>query len=213
MRALRIILALSILATLVLALTQRSARRALDPDEPIAADGSLIAGRARTVFDFEPLLGALDDPNVRPDPDDPKDFEDRIAIEKDWTDRSREPIAKLVGPLDASSCEDANRKRLIEALHTYYDARGRQKNSFALRGPRAKAAIEREWSTPLDRKIDAFVRRAVLSGFLHKREVLAHYLPEFAKVVANTSEVGVACPPLKTERRLPILPESPVSSR
>jgi hypothetical protein len=39
--------------------------RPLDPDEPIAADGSLAAGRARTIFDFEPVLGAFDEQSRR----------------------------------------------------------------------------------------------------------------------------------------------------
>ena len=39
--------------------------RVLDPNDPIAADGSLIAGHARTIFDTEPALGAFRQP--RPD--------------------------------------------------------------------------------------------------------------------------------------------------
>ena len=85
-------------------------------------------------------------------------------------------------------------------MHTYYGTRGREKHGFSLRGPRAKAAIEQEWSTPLDRQIDEFVRQAVQSGFLHKDEVPANVYPEFAKVFADTKEIGAGCPPLKTKR-------------
>jgi hypothetical protein len=203
MRAPLYLLALTIL--LVVMLASRQTHRPLDPDEPIAADGSLAAGRALTIFDFEPVLGAFDPPYPLSDSDDPKNFEERIALEKTWTDRSREDIAKLLGPLDASSCEDANRKRLIAAVRTYYDARGRQKYSFSLRGPHAKAAIEREWSTPLDQRIDTFVREAVQSGFLYRRDVPERSFPEFTKVLAGRKKIGAACPPLKTERRLPTL--------
>jgi hypothetical protein len=203
MRASYLIVALPVV--LFAALTSLQAHRPLDPDEPIAADGSLAAGRALTIFDFEPMLGAFDDPNAHEDFDDPKNFQERLEIEKNWTDHSREPIARLLGPLDASSCEDANRKRLIAAVRTYYDVRGRQKHSFALRGPQATAAIECEWSTPLDQRIDAFVREAVQSGFLHKRDVPERSFPEFANVLAGRQEIGAACPPLKTERRLPAL--------
>ena len=34
--------------------------------------------------------------------------------------------------------------------------------------------MDREWSTPADRQIDEFVRRTLLSGFVHKNEVLTH---------------------------------------
>ncbi len=43
----------------VVALVPRSAHRALDPGEPIAADGSMLAGKARTIYDTNPLLGAF----------------------------------------------------------------------------------------------------------------------------------------------------------
>jgi hypothetical protein len=180
------------------AFTPRAPHRALDPDEPIAADGSMIAGRARTIYDTNPLLGAFG--QVRPDPDDPKEFEWLIENDRWYTDRDREPIAKLLGPLDASRCQNLARKMLISAVHTYYGTRGREKYGFSLRGPRAKAAIEREWSTPLDQRIDQFVRQAVQSGFLHKDEVPANVYPEFAKVFADTKEIGAACPPLKTDK-------------
>jgi hypothetical protein len=177
----------------------RSARRALDPDEPIAADGSKIAGGARTIYDTNPAFGAFGAP-PRPDPDDPKDFEQRIKDEKWSMDHSRDAIAALLGPSEWSSCDDAARKKLIAAVQIYYRARGGQKNSFAARGPRAKAAIEQEWSTPLDRHIDEFVRRALQSGFIHKNEMPANVYPEFARTFADTKEIGLTCPPLKADR-------------
>lgn len=128
-----------------------------------------------------------------------------MTIEKPWTDRSRQGIAKLLGPLDASACEEANRKRLIAAVRIYYDTRGRQKHSFALRGPHAKAAIELQWSSALDQRIDTFVRQAVRSGFLHKHEIPGRAYPEFAKVVDAEQEIGAACPSLKSGRRPPTL--------
>lgn len=172
--------------------------RALDPDEPIAADGSLIAGRAHTVFDSEPALGAFSE-RARSDSDDPKDFQERLKDERWWTDHSRERIAQLLGRPDRSLCDNAKHKQLIAAVRSYYDARGRQKASFTLRGPRAKAAIEQEWSTPLDQRIDQFVRETILSGFLRKDEIPGSSYPEFAKLFADTEEVGAACPLLASE--------------
>jgi hypothetical protein len=177
----------------------RAVHRPLDPDEPIAADGSMIAGKARTIYDTDPLLGAFGEP-PRPDPDDPKDFQWMIDNERPMNDRARDRMKQLLGPLDASRCEDVSRRKLIEAVHVYYRTRGGEMHSFALRGPHAKAAMQQEWSTPLDREIDAFVRRALQSGFLHKNEVPANAYPEFATVFADTKEIGAACPPLKADR-------------
>jgi hypothetical protein len=177
----------------------RAAHRPLDPDEPIAADGSMIAGKARTIYDTNPLLGAFGEP-PRPDPDDPKDFQWMIEIYRPMNDRARDQMAQLLGPLDASRCEDASRRKLIEAVHGYYRTRGGEMYSFTLRGPHARAAMEKEWSTPLDREIETFVRRALQSGFLHKNEVPANVYPEFAKIFADTQEIGSTCPPLKVNR-------------
>jgi hypothetical protein len=176
----------------------RAAHRALAPNEPIAADGSMTAGRASTIYDTNPLLGAFGE--KREDPDDPTSFQ--WVIENDrWNgDHARDAMVDVVGPVDGALCAPAVHTRLMTALHNYYDARGREKHSFSLRGPRATAAIEQEWSTPADRRIDEFVRQALLSGFLHKNEVLSHYLPEFEKTFANTQEVGAGCPPTKTDK-------------
>ena len=94
----------------------RAAHRALDPDEPIAADGSMIAGKARTIYDTNPLLGVFGEP-PRPDPDDPRDFEQRIAIEKWGTDHARDAMAQQIGPVDGSLCEPSVHTRLMTALH------------------------------------------------------------------------------------------------
>jgi hypothetical protein len=177
----------------------RAEHRPLDPDEPIAADGSMTAGRARTIYDTNPILRAAAEA-PRPDPDDPEDFTWRIENDRWTNDHARDAMTEVVGPVDGSLCAPAAHTRLMTALHNYYDARGREKHSFSLRGPRAKAAMEKEWSTPDDRRIDEFVRRALLSGFLHKNEVLAHYLPEFEKTFADTQEIGTGCPPTKTDK-------------
>ncbi len=60
MGALRAML-VAVLAAIVfeVAFAPRGAHRAHDPDEPIAADGSMLAGKARTIYDTNPLLGAF----------------------------------------------------------------------------------------------------------------------------------------------------------
>jgi hypothetical protein len=169
----------------------RAAHRALDPDEPIAADGSMIAGRTLTIYDTNPLLGATGGP--RPDSDDPRDFEDALKNDQKWAERERGMIKNLLGPLDWSRCADSSRRLLISAVHGYYGARGREISSFSRRGPRAKAAIEAAWSSPLDRQIDDFVRHAVQYGILHKDEMPANVYPEFASVTADITELGAGC--------------------
>lgn len=171
-------------------LAPNNKRRFLDPREPVAADGSLIAGRARTIFDSEP---ALQEP-LPPNPDDPRDFEERIKDDKWSNDHSREAIAQLVGPLDRTFCENARHKLLIAAAQAYYGIRSREKRSFAMRGPHAKAAMDKEWSTPLDQRIDDFMRAALVSGFLRKDDLPAPVYPEFAKVFADTDEASSVCP-------------------
>jgi hypothetical protein len=190
MRALQYLTALSLL--LVVMLFPFGDYVPLDPDEPAAADGSLIAGRARTIFDYDPLLGAFGE--TRPDPDDPRNFQDYFEMEWEWADRSRDDIARLLAPVDWSFCEPARHQHLVAALQTYYGVRGRQKASFRLRGPRAAAFIEREWSTRIDKRIDAFVRQLIASGFLQAREISPRAYPEFAQVTADVSPIGKTCP-------------------
>jgi hypothetical protein len=176
----------------------RAGNRPLDPDEPIAADGSMIAGRARTIYDTHPLLGGSG--WTLQDSDDPANFGPRLDDERRMNEHDRMAMAAVIGPLDWSRCEDLPRRLLISATQAYYGERGRQIRSFSLRGPRAKAAVEAEWSKPLDREIDDFIRHAVQYGILHKSEMPANLYPEFARLFGDTRELGAGCPPLRTAK-------------
>jgi hypothetical protein len=168
----------------------------VDPDEPLAANGSLTAGRARTIFQFDPLLGAFDE--ARPaDPDDPNRFEQYFEFERNWTDRSRDAIADLIEPIGPGVCRLERRKRLIAAIRTYYDARSRQKASFRLRGPRASRFIEQAWSTATDRRIDSFVRQLVTLGFLQPGDLSPRSYPDLLEIIGNVSVPATACPGTK----------------
>jgi hypothetical protein len=165
----------------------------LDPDQPLAADGSLAAGRARTIFQFDPLVGAFDE--MRPaDPDDPHDFEEYFAIESNWVDRSRDGIVDLIEPVSPALCDLERRNRLIAAIRTYYDTRSRQKASFRIRGPRASKFIEQAWSTATDHKIDSFVRQLVTQGFAQASELLPRVYPDLFEIVAHLPVTASACP-------------------
>jgi len=172
--------------------------RVLDPNDPIAADGSLIAGRAHTIFDTNPAYGAFRPP-ARSDSDDPADFEPAIKRDRGWAETDRALFKRLLGRLDWSLCKSSDHAFLMMAVRNYYGTRGREKHNFSLRGPRATAAIEQEWSTPLDRQIDDYVRHAVQYGIVHKSDFPAKTYPEFAHVFADTEEFGVGC--TGTDRR------------
>jgi hypothetical protein len=183
--------ALVAVALILLFARGSTTHRVLDPSDPIAADGSLIAGRAHTIFDTEPALGAFREP--RPNSDDPADFEPLIRIDMKAAESERALFKRLLGRLDWSLCTGSDRRWLLLAVRTYYATRGREKYIFSVRGPRAKAAIEREWSTPADQGIDDYVRHALQYGILHKSDVPRDSYAEFAKVFADTEALGTGC--------------------
>jgi hypothetical protein len=165
--------------------------RLLDPNDPVAADGSLIAGRAHTIFDTE-AYGAFK-PAPRADSDDPADFEPIIKLDRGWAVTYRAQFKPLLSRLDASLCKGSDHQQLMWAVRNYYGTRGREKHNFSVRGPRAAAAIEAEWSTPADLQIDDYVRHALHYGLLHKTDFPAKTYPEFAKTFADAEEFGAGC--------------------
>jgi hypothetical protein len=171
----------------------RGGNRPLDPNEPIAADGSLIAGRAHTIYDSEPVLGAYSTPS-RSDSDDPADFEPLIKADRPSIEFDRSLFKRvLTEPLDSSLCAERQHRMLLLAVRSYYEERGREKQTYTLRGPLATAAFEREWSTPADRDIDDYVRHAVQYGLLHKNEMANDPYGDFARTFADTKELGSGC--------------------
>ena len=81
-------------AAVTAAFLPRDEHRPLDPHEPIAADGSLLAGRAHTIFDSEPALGAYGSPQSNSD--DPADFEPVIKNDRGWADTDRALFKSLL---------------------------------------------------------------------------------------------------------------------
>jgi hypothetical protein len=182
------------LAAVVLAViaVPHAGRRVLDPDDPIAADGSMIAGRAATFYDTNPAYDALRQPP--PGSDDPRDVAADIESAKRFAARARAPLRFVMPSLDWSLCASGRHAQLLHAVGNYYGERGREIGRFAMRGPNAKAAIEQIWSTPDDRSIDDYVRRAVQYGVLHKGELPERTYPEFARLVGDVQELGTGCP-------------------
>lgn len=164
-------------------------RRILGPQDPIAADGSLVAGRAHTFFDSK--AAALT--QQRPDSDDPVDFEPLLEKERPFAERERASFRPLLARLDWSLCDGTDHLTLVRAVRSYYQERGRQIKQFSFRGPRAKAAVEAEWSTPPDREIDNYVRHALQYGILRQSEVRASLAPEFVSAFGATVPLGTGC--------------------
>jgi hypothetical protein len=154
----------------------------------LAADGSINPAADRV---FRRISAELKDGTAS---DDPADFEPLIKRDRGWAESDRSLFKRLLGQrLDWSLCAGGDRALLMAAVRTYYGTRGREKHIFSLRGPRATAAIEREWSTPIDRQIDDYVRHALAYGILHKRDFAERTYPEFAKTFANVEELGGGC--------------------
>jgi hypothetical protein len=179
-------------AAVAIIFTLPSARRVLDPQDPAAADGSMIAGRAATIYDTNPLYGAFRQP--LPGSDDLKDIAADIKHAQ-WIAQSDRAmiVTDMRAPLDWSRCRHAARTTLVHAARSYYFTRGREISRFAVRGPHAKAAIEAVWQTPDDREIDDFIRHALQYGILHKTDFPERTYPEFAKLFADVKELGVGC--------------------
>jgi hypothetical protein len=179
------------LAAVAIAYTLAPSRshRPLDPYEPIAADGSMVAGRAATIYDTNPLLRARSSVAS----DDPADFERIIKIEHPFIAHDRSPFTRLLGRLDWSLCQGSDRQLLMMAVRSYYEERGRLLAEFSHRGPRAKSAMDREYSTPADREIDDYVRHALQYGILQKSDFPARTYPDFARTFADVQQLGNGC--------------------
>lgn len=179
------------LAALVLAciFVAHTGRRELGPADPIAADGSMTAGRAATIYDTNPLLREKAAANS----DNPADFEPLIRTEHPFIESDRSRFKPLLGRLDWSLCQERYRRDLMWTVRDYYLERGRLLGEFSHRGPRAKAAMEREWSTPGDLDIDNYVRHLIQYGILHKSDFPLRPNAEFNRVFADTQELGAGC--------------------
>lgn len=189
----RVLLLIALLLAVAMSVAPLRRHLPLDPDEPLAQDGSLAAGRARTIFDFEPALGAFDEPQPPRDPDESSAIQETFEIQADWTGQQREKVVAFLAATDGAFCDEPHRQDVITAIKNYYAVRARQKFSFSQRGPRAKSFIEAAWSTPVDRQIDRFARLLMISGTITSLDIRKEAYPEFAKAVADIVVTGDGC--------------------
>jgi hypothetical protein len=137
-------------------------RRALDPREPIAADGSLTAGRALTLADQEP-------PKAPVDLDDPTTFE--RVFSRSSIGRSRDAVLEFIELPASAICEPDRRQQLIAAIRLYKADRKYLSTEFHFRGPRASKFIDQAWTSEKDLRIEGYMARLVQQGYLRASEV------------------------------------------
>jgi hypothetical protein len=162
MGAIRISLALGVISATMLFCGEHE--RFLGPRDPIAADGSFKAGRALTISDLTPSPEP-----AAPGLDDPGKFEERFS--KSSVERDRDAILGLAGLLGPALCEPDRHQQLIVAIQSYYSTRKYLNAEFHFRGPRASRFIDGAWTTPKDRKIDAFVQQLLKKGYLRAYQI------------------------------------------
>jgi hypothetical protein len=162
MRALRNSLALVVIMAALLFVGGQE--RILGPLDPIAADGSLKAGRTLTIAELSPSSEP-----AAPDLDDPNTFEARFSNSSVERDRGAIlELARLLGPI---LCERDRHQQLVGALQSYYGTKRYLETEFHYRGPRASQFIDDAWTTPKDRQIETFVRRLLDTGYLRPHEI------------------------------------------
>lgn len=137
-------------------------RRALDPRDPIAADGSLTAGRALTLADQEP-------PKAPVDLDDPLSFE--RVFSRSSIGRSRDAVLEFIELSGSAICESHRRQQLIDAIRLYNADRKYLSTEFHFRGPRASKFIDQAWTSEKDLKIEGFTAQLVQQGYLRASEI------------------------------------------
>jgi hypothetical protein len=137
-------------------------KHALEPRNPIAADGSLTAGRALTLADQEP-------PKTPTDLDDPTTFERRFAGSS--VERSRDAVLAFIELPDSATCEPDRRKQLIAAIRLYKADRNYLSTEFHFRGPRASKFIDQAWTSEKDRKIEGYTARLVQQGYMRPSDI------------------------------------------
>jgi hypothetical protein len=138
-------------------------KQLLGPRDPIAADGSLQAGRALTLSELKPVPE-----RPRSDLDDPGKFEERFS--KSPIERVRNAVLEFE-PLGPTICELDRRSQIIAAIQNYYSTKKYLNTEFHFRGPRASKFVDEAWTTPKDRQIEAFVRQLLERGYLRAREI------------------------------------------
>jgi hypothetical protein len=166
------------------------APRAVAPNEPLAVDESLSAGRNRTFVDAHPGIYAPP-PLSRRELGDARDREFREGIDRRLRERVRaEALDQLRRPGPAL-CEGAGRKDFIGGVGGYYRLRYSDQHNYAVRTPAEQAQVEKAWSTPLDQQIDGLLREFFVSGYFRRQDLRKS--PIIDEVLSGAVPTGRAC--------------------
>jgi hypothetical protein len=172
-------------AILAVLLFSGERKEKLGPRDPIAADGSLTAGRALTIVEQHP-------PQEQPRSilDEPSKFEPSFSGSSVDLDRGAVlDFVELPGP---AICEPDRHAQLIRAIQKYYGTKNYLYAEFHYRGPRASRFIDEALATAQDRKIDAFVQQLLDQGYLRAYEIWPRDRSFLLDVLAQ--EIGInAC--------------------
>ncbi|CAL75400.1 hypothetical protein; putative membrane protein [Bradyrhizobium sp. ORS 278] len=157
-------IALAAIIILVALLVVNEPRTLLGPRDPIAADGSLKAGRALTISDLDPTSE-----RATPDLDDPGGFEQRFSSSP--IERNRDAVLEFARSFGPALCKPDRRQQLIATIQEYYATKRYLSAEFHFRGPRASQFIKAAWTTPKDHEIEDFVQQLLEKGYIRPRQI------------------------------------------
>jgi hypothetical protein len=160
------------------------------PNQPLAVDGSLAAGRNRTFVDENPDIYAPP-PLSQRQPGDPREQAFRDKIDGDLRDRARKWALDQLRRPGPGLCNEPGRTPFINGVSGYYAARDSQQHNYAVRTPAEQAQVERAWSTALDQQIDGLVREFFVAGYLRRQDLRKS--PIVDEVLSGAVSTGHAC--------------------
>jgi hypothetical protein len=137
-------------------------KRVLGPSDPIAADGSLTAGRALTISELKP-------PAPLPDLDDPGIFE-RVFLNSS-AEPSRDAILAFIELTGPALCESDRHAQMVAAIRNFYGIKKYLSAEFHFRGPRASKFIDEAWASSKYQQVEAVVQQLLERGYLRPREI------------------------------------------
>jgi hypothetical protein len=166
------------------------APKAVAPNEPLAVDGSLTAGRNRTFTDQNPGIYGPP-PLSRREPGDTRDRDFLRSIDAHTRERFRRSALDELRRPGPSLCEGGGRKALIASMNAYYSERYSQVNSHAVRTPAEQAEVEKAWSTAADQQIDGLFRDFFVRGYFRRADLRRWSVID--EVLSGAVQTGHAC--------------------
>lgn len=166
------------------------APKAVAPNEPLAVDGTLSAGRNNTFADQHSGIYAPP-PLSQREVGDARDREFRKAIDANTRERFRSGALDQLRRPGPALCEGDGRKELIASVNAYYSERYSQVHSSAVRTPAEQAEVEKAWSTAADQQIDGLFRDFFIRGYFRRADLRRWSVID--EVLSGAVTTGQAC--------------------